>query len=57
MRLDGQPDPVRVRAAYCTDDHIRATAAAYAYRSRLNVVVPGQRGAVVNLTKPGEATA
>lgn len=30
VRLDGSPDPVRVRAAYVTDDDIRAMAAAVA---------------------------
>jgi len=54
MRLDGRPDPIRVRAAYCTDDDIRATAKAYAYRSRLGTV-PGQRVGV-DLTKPIEGS-
>jgi S-DNA-T family DNA segregation ATPase FtsK/SpoIIIE len=54
MRLDGRPDPIRVRAAYCTDQDITAVAAAYAYRSRIPAPLPGQRTAPVDLTKPAE---
>ncbi len=32
VRLEGSPDPIRVRAAYVTDDDIRAMAAAISYR-------------------------
>ncbi len=55
MRLDGRPDPLRVRAAYCTDDDIRATATAYAYRSapRHN---HGRSVRAVDLTKPVEGS-
>jgi S-DNA-T family DNA segregation ATPase FtsK/SpoIIIE len=56
VREDGNPDPIRVRAAYCTDDDIRATAAAYAYGSRRAQL---QTRGPVSLFKPttGEATA
>ena len=50
--LDGRPDPIRVRAAYCTDTDIRTTAQAHGYGTR-PVVIPGQRGAI-DLTKPAE---
>jgi S-DNA-T family DNA segregation ATPase FtsK/SpoIIIE len=33
VRLEGSPDPVRVRAAYVTDDDIRAMAAAISHRA------------------------
>jgi S-DNA-T family DNA segregation ATPase FtsK/SpoIIIE len=33
VRLEGSPDPVRVRAAYVTDDDIRAMAAAISSRA------------------------
>jgi S-DNA-T family DNA segregation ATPase FtsK/SpoIIIE len=44
VREDGNPDPVRVRAAYCTDDDIRRTAAAYPW--------PTKENTTVNLDKP-----
>ena len=54
MRLDGRPDPIRVRAAYCTDTDIRTTAKAYSYGTR-PAVIPSQRGAI-DLTKPVEGS-
>lgn len=44
VREDGNPDPIRVRAAYCTDEDIRATAVAYPW--------PTKENATLNLTKP-----
>ena len=52
--LDGRPDPIRVRAAYCTDTDIRAVAKAHAYASR-PVTAPSRRGAI-DLTKPAEGS-
>lgn len=44
VRLDGQREPVRVRAAYVTDDDIRAMAREYRAGSSSGLRVVGQDG-------------
>jgi len=44
VRLETDPDPVRVRAAYVSDEEIRAMAAAYAPPTALRVLAGGEAG-------------
>ena len=44
VRLETDPDPVRVRAAYVSDEDIRAMTAAYAPPAALRVLAGGEAG-------------
>jgi S-DNA-T family DNA segregation ATPase FtsK/SpoIIIE len=56
VRLDGDPDPIRVRAAYSTDEDIVATAEEFAFGAHRGLAVPAPRygGSPIDLTKPAE---
>jgi DNA segregation ATPase FtsK/SpoIIIE, S-DNA-T family len=57
IRDGGNPEPIRVRAAYCTDDDIKATAEEFAFGAHRGLAVPPPRKpGGVDLTKPAEGS-